>query len=151
MNEIRMMREINHENIINLREVYETDNSLYMVMDLINGGQLLSILKPGKKLPISLCKHILKQILSAVDHIHSKNIMHRDIKPQNILIKDKESFEINLVDFGLSTKCDLKNFIFVRCGTPGFVAPEIMKIKDGDAIYDKACDIFSIGIILHIM
>ena len=151
MNEIKVMREMDHDNIIKLREVYETDNSLYMVMDLINGGQLLSILKSGKKLPIGICKHILHQLLEAIDHIHSKNIMHRDIKPQNILIKNKEKLDISLVDFGLATRCDLKQFIFVRCGTPGFVAPEIMAIKDTDAIYDKACDIFSIGIILHIM
>ena len=81
--------------------------------------------------------------------MHAKRIMHRDIKPENIIIKKKdgEISDIILADFGLSEHLDKKNKLFIRCGTPGYVAPEIL----ADEPYDTQIDVFSAGIIMYIL
>lgn len=78
--------------------------------------------------------------------------MHRDLKPENILFRSKfENFDAVIADLGLATRYDLKEYLFVRCGTPGFVAPEVVNIKDLHTTYDPICDVYSLGIIFHIL
>ena len=78
--------------------------------------------------------------------------MHRDIKPSNIVFKDKNDLRsLKIVDFGLATPTNVKKFLYPKCGTPGYVAPEIANLKDFDETYDKSCDIFSIGAIFYKM
>ena len=89
--------------------------------------------------------------LRALIHIHSKNCIHRDLKPENLLLKGKENeYDIVIADFGLAASMD-EEVIFKRCGTPGFVAPEILLYKEGDKFYDSRCDVFSAGIILYVL
>jgi len=83
--------------------------------------------------------------------MHSQGIMHRDLKPENIIFKKPNSMEVSIVDFGLATRIDEKEYLFVRCGTPGFVAPEVVNIKDLNVHYDAVCDVFSAGLIFHIL
>lgn len=82
--------------------------------------------------------------------MHEKNIMHRDLKPENIILRGAESLECVIADFGLATKVDQENYIFTRCGTPGYVAPEIANLRDKSK-YGPVCDIFSLGVIFHIL
>eukprot|EP00825_Cyclidium_porcatum_P034018 TRINITY_DN358_c0_g1_i5.p1 TRINITY_DN358_c0_g1~~TRINITY_DN358_c0_g1_i5.p1 ORF type:complete len:290 (-),score=47.62 TRINITY_DN358_c0_g1_i5:185-1054(-) len=77
--------------------------------------------------------------------------MHRDLKPENILFRKQNDCECVIADLGLGTKSDLKEYLFVRCGTPGFVAPEVVNIKDMKTTYDVVCDIYSLGLIFHIL
>ncbi len=77
--------------------------------------------------------------------------MHRDLKPENILFKDNNSLQIVIADFGLATRYDINEFLFVRCGTPGFVAPEIVNIKNLNTTYGPLCDIYSVGLIFFIL
>lgn len=79
--------------------------------------------------------------------------MHRDLKPENILFRNNEMTEENIciADFGLSTFANVEEYLFSRCGTPGFVAPEVVNLKDMKKKYDIVCDEFSIGIIFHIL
>ena len=130
------MRNLNHEHCLHLYEVYETENSLYLVIDLIEGGELLkhvtTMKTPFTEKEISI---IIHNLLSAVYHCHSHKIVHRDIKPDNILVKSKDNlFEIILADFGLATKLtkNTSKILFKRCGTPGYVAPEILRWKEND-------------------
>lgn len=76
--------------------------------------------------------------------------MHRDLKPENILFRKQNDCECVIADLGLGTRSDLKEYLFVRCGTPGFVAPEVVNIKDMKTTYDVVCDIYSLGLIFHI-
>lgn len=91
---------------------------------------------------------IIKQLLQAVLYIHSKGILHRDLKPSNLLLRDKNTLSIVIADFGLAEfyRIDGK-YIYTRCGTPGYVAPEILQ----DKIYDYKIDIYSTGVILFMM
>lgn len=83
--------------------------------------------------------------------MHAKKIMHRDLKPENIIFRQEGSFECVIADFGLAEFSDVQEYLFVRCGTPGYVAPEVINIKDMKAKYDPICDIFSLGLIFHIL
>lgn len=84
--------------------------------------------------------------------MHSRNIMHRDLKPENIIFrKNSTTSDCVIADLGLGTKIDLEEYLFVRCGTPGFVAPEVVNIKDMKTTYGPVCDIFSLGLIFHIL
>ena len=75
--------------------------------------------------------------------------MHRDIKPENLMYRDPQNTQIMLVDFGLASFWDLERYLFPRCGTPGFVAPEIANNKSPDAHYTGICDVFSLGCVMH--
>ena len=107
------MREINHENIINLFEVCETQNSIYMVMELLEGGHLLNKIQ-DKKLTEEDIMVMIQGLLEGIQYLHSKDIMHRDLKPENILFRKKTDRIPVIVDFGLATKCSLDYFLFQR-------------------------------------
>ena len=94
---------------------------------------------------------MIKGLLEGLYEMHSKNIMHRDLKPENIMFKNEDSLDLVIADLGLGTKTTVDKFLYVRCGTPGFVAPEVINITDFDLKYDAVCDIYSLGIIYHIL
>jgi len=138
-----------------LYQVYESEHSIYLIMDLISGGELLTRLKDGAQFPHQDIAKLMYNLIDALQHLHSKGIMHRDLKPENVLLKNKnEIHEIIIADFGLSSfiKRPLSEIFFKRCGTPGFVAPEILVYKDNQTeFYNEKCDIFSAGIIFFIL
>lgn len=89
----------------------------------------------------------MKNLLEGLSEIHAKNIIHRDLKPENLILRDKKVLSsLKVSDFGLSAKLKTSK-LFLRCGTPGFVAPEILN----DEGYDSKADIFSAGVILYMM
>ncbi|EGR28086.1 protein kinase domain protein [Ichthyophthirius multifiliis] len=151
INEIEILRSLNHPNILKLHEVFETNNSIYFILDLIEGGELSDKLESKSKFTYDEIKEIVKGLLEGIKYMHKKNIMHRDLKPENLLLKSSESTHIIIADMGLSTKVDLPQYMFVRCGTPGYVAPEVVNIRDMKTTYSSICDLYSIGIIFHIL
>ena len=89
--------------------------------------------------------------MSGLNYMHQRNIMHRDLKPENLILKTKKNKQdVKLIDFGLADYINNKEQLFRRCGTPGFVAPEIISLKQGET-YNEKCDIFSSGVIFHIL
>lgn len=153
-NEIEIMRTLDHENIIKLYEVHETEKSIYLVQELVVGKCLQDVLKKSNfKEECSGVKvvNMIRSILDALNYVASKGIMHRDLKPDNILV-DKD-FKIKIIDFGLATFVDVPEYIFKKCGTPGYIAPEVFKydVKNPATNYNQQCDVFSAGCILFYM
>ena len=145
------MRSIAHENVIQLYEVYESESSIYLVLELIQGKSLQDTIKKSScKESYSEIKiiNMIRSILDALAYLAAKGIMHRDLKPDNILL-DK-SDKIKVVDFGLATFIKVDTYIFKKCGTPGYIAPEVFKYDEKNPLtnYDDRCDVFSVGCIL---
>lgn len=149
------MKKLNHPHVLKIFEVYETKHSIYLVIELLEGGELIKRVKEKSKLSHKDIAKLMRCILGALEHTHFKGIMHRDLKPENILLRKKNDlFNIVIADYGLATemKIPLSQIFFKRCGTPGFVAPEILSYKEGtEPFYDEKCDIFSAGVIFYIL
>lgn len=151
INEIEIMKVCDHNNVIRLYEIFETDNSLYIILDYLSGGPMSSKVKKNGKLAEKTALRYLLHLLKGVNHLHDKGVMHRDLKPDNVMFRNETSDELVIVDFGLASFVDVKEYIFSRCGTPGYVAPEVANLKDPKAKYSSICDVFSLGVILHLM
>ena len=148
--EIDLMKKLNHSNITKILENFETEKYILIIMEYINGGNLFSFVKKRRKLSEKTAKFLFKQIIQGIKYIHSKNIVHRDIKLENILIDLKNN--IKICDFGISKILNDKNQkLYDQCGTPMYMAPEILlstKEKGYDAF---PIDLWSSGIALYIM
>ncbi len=104
-----IMKAISHQNIMRLEEIHESNNSIYLVMELLKGGELFEQISKKKKMKIDDVKHIMNNLLEALNYLASKKIMHRDLKPENMILQHKGSLRnthLKLVDFGLSSFCD---------------------------------------------
>ena len=153
INEIDIMRSLDHDHTIKLHEVYETEKSIYLVLDLIQGKSLQEALRKSARQDLTEIKifNMIRAILDALAYLASKGIMHRDLKPDNILL-DKNG-KVKIADFGLATVIDLPEYIFKKCGTPGYIAPEVFKFdqKDKNTAYNDRCDVYSAGCIFFYM
>ena len=118
-----MLRKFSNPHIMKLFGVYETGNSLYMVLEYVDGMTLENYLKINQgKMNYEQRRLIMKMLLKALGDLEKQGILHRDLKPENVMIS-KDGKTLKLVDFGLATMTNLDHYIFVRCGTPGYVAP----------------------------
>eukprot|EP00828_Plagiopyla_frontata_P037333 TRINITY_DN4907_c0_g1_i2.p2 TRINITY_DN4907_c0_g1~~TRINITY_DN4907_c0_g1_i2.p2 ORF type:complete len:318 (+),score=66.08 TRINITY_DN4907_c0_g1_i2:254-1207(+) len=154
INEIEIMNEINHPNCLSLRAIYETEKEINLVMELLKGGDLIELIQKAKKLQEHKAREIFKGILKGLCYLHEHQIMHRDLKPENILFREGTLSEADvcIIDFGLATFYNPKKVIFVRCGTPGYMAPEIINMQEKQSLsYDSTCDVFSLGAIYFLM
>ncbi|CAD8082713.1 unnamed protein product [Paramecium sonneborni] len=154
MNEIEIMRILSpHAQIVNLHEVYDGDNSINLILDLCEGQNLQTELtKRNQMIEDSDVKIIMYHLLLAVDYIHSKGIMHRDLKPENILFQKPQDFKtLKIGDFGLAAIQNDIPYLYPKCGTPGYVAPEVANLVEKDKEYSRICDIFSCGAIFHLL
>lgn len=155
MNEIEIMQLVKHPNIMNLQEMHESKNSIYLVLELLEGGELFNYVSSKNSITVQEICRIMRCLLEALSYLSDKKIMHRDLKPENMILKEKGDLSnatLKLVDFGLATLCDVPEYLFKRCGTPGYVAPEIINAPSNENIhYSPKCDVFSAGIIFYIL
>ena len=144
-----------HDNphLMKFYEIHETTHSVYMVVEYFPGKELLRRIFKKKNINEKTIKVPMKSLLKAILYMHERGIMHRDIKPENIVLKEKKKLKsLALIDFGLATFIEQDKYIFYRCGTPGFIAPEIIRMKKEELTsYTEKCDIFSIGVIFYIL
>ncbi|XP_017155660.1 calcium/calmodulin-dependent protein kinase type 1 isoform X2 [Drosophila miranda] len=146
-NEIRVLRRLTHPNIVQLLETYEDKSKVYLVMELVTGGELFDRIVEKGSYTERDASHLIRQILEAVDYMHEQGVVHRDLKPENLLYYSPEDdSKIMISDFGLS-KMEDSGIMATACGTPGYVAPEVLAQKP----YGKAVDVWSIGVISYIL
>ena len=146
-NEIKIMQKLrNNKHIVKLLEAFENEKYYFIIMENVVGGNLFNAINKMGKLPESLAKNIFRQLIETIKYIHSKNIVHRDIKPDNILLNLNNN--IKLCDFGVSKEIKKGILISDSCGTPAFIAPEILLSKPYDPYI---ADIWSCGVVLYIM
>merc|ERR1739844_70942 len=146
-NEIKVLRRLDHPNVVKLQEAYESMASVYLVMELVTGGELFDRIVEKGSYTEKDAADLIKQVLSAVAYMHESGVVHRDLKPENLLYHSpEEESKIMISDFGLS-KMEESGVMATACGTPGYVAPEVLAQKP----YGKAVDVWSIGVISYIL
>uniref|UniRef100_A0A3P8WCC1 Calcium/calmodulin-dependent protein kinase 1Db n=1 Tax=Cynoglossus semilaevis TaxID=244447 RepID=A0A3P8WCC1_CYNSE len=121
-NEIAVLRKIKHENIVALEDIYESSNHLYLIMQLVSGGELFDrIVEKGFYTEMDASR-LIRQVLDAVNYLHSMGIVHRDLKPENLLyFSPHDDSKIMISDFGLSKMEGTGDVMATACGTPGYV------------------------------
>ncbi|XP_032109117.1 ribosomal protein S6 kinase alpha-2 isoform X5 [Cebus imitator] len=145
-----LLRYGQHPNIITLKDVYDDGKFVYLVMELMRGGELLDRILRQRYFSEREASDVLCTITKTMDYLHSQGVVHRDLKPSNILYRDESGSpeSIRVCDFGFAKQLRAGNgLLMTPCYTANFVAPEVLK-RQG---YDAACDIWSLGILLYTM
>lgn len=146
--EFEILKSVDHPNIINFYEMYVDENHFHLVTEFCGGGELFYHIIERGRFSEAYAAKIIKQVLSAIKHLHDKGICHRDLKPENILFESKsKDAQIRLIDFGLAKFYNNKNskdLMKTRIGTPYYMAPEVL-----EGAYDETCDMWSIGVITY--
>ena len=142
--EVKIMKSLNHPNIVKLFEVIQTEKTLYLIMEYASGGELFDYLATHGRMKEEEARAKFRQIVSAVHYLHQKNIVHRDLKAENLLF-DSE-MNIKIADFGFSNEFTSNGKLNTFCGSPPYAAPELFQGKKYDG---PKVDIWSLGVILY--
>ncbi|KMZ71562.1 CBL-interacting protein kinase 9 [Zostera marina] len=148
--EISVMKMVKHPNVVEIYEVMATKSNIYIAMEFVQGGELFAKIVRAGRIKEDVARVYFRQLISTVDHCHSRGVCHRDLKPENLLLDLNGNLKI--ADFGFSAFADdhlrADGLLHTTCGTPAYVAPEILS-KRG---YDGAkTDIWSCGVILYVL
>lgn len=144
-----LRRATGHSHIIELHDVFESTTFIFLVLELCPHGELFDYLTSLVTLSEKKTRHIMAQLLDAVAFIHDHNVVHRDIKPENILLD--ENFNVKITDFGFATELPEGSFLRELCGTPGYLAPELLKASmyEGEAGYGREVDVWACGVVMY--
>ncbi|XP_051507936.1 serine/threonine-protein kinase 33-like [Myxocyprinus asiaticus] len=154
--EVSILKQVKHEHIIHLEEVFETPKRMYLVTELCEGGDLKDLLQKNKRFTEEETRHIIRSLSEAIVYLHKIDIVHRDLKLENILVKschqgnDNDMVNIKVTDFGLSVQkggVGIENMLQATCGTPIYMAPEVINGHQ----YSQQCDVWSIGVIMYML
>uniref|UniRef100_A0A1I7X9H6 Protein kinase domain-containing protein n=1 Tax=Heterorhabditis bacteriophora TaxID=37862 RepID=A0A1I7X9H6_HETBA len=148
VSEVSVLQAISgHSNVIQLHEVYETAGDVILVLELVSGGELFDHVCAKECLDEAEAAAFIKQILLGIKHLHSLNIVHLDIKPENVMLKKRGDSQVKLIDFGLSRRILPGHTVKDMVGTPEFVAPEVVN-------YETLCpatDMWALGVVTYIL
>merc|ERR1712032_877395 len=147
-NEVQILQNLSHPGVVNLERMFETPERIFVVMEKLKGDMLEMILSSEQgRLSERITKFLVTQILVALKHLHSKNIVHCDLKPENVLLSSDSDFpQVKLCDFGFSRIIGEKGFRKSVVGTPAYLAPEVLRNKG----YNRSLDMWSTGVIIYV-
>mmetsp|Transcript_66880 Transcript_66880/g.116344 ORF Transcript_66880/g.116344 Transcript_66880/m.116344 type:complete len:486 (-) Transcript_66880:272-1729(-) len=143
-NEISIHLSLHHPNIVHLENVFEDDEHVHLVLELLTGQDLFEHLQSHGALTDKTAALTIHHVLSALSYLHSDGIVHRDIKLENIMFKDKHCSVAMLLDFGFATVWNGDAMLTCACGTPGYAAPEIYEQS-----YTNAVDLWALGVMTY--
>jgi calcium/calmodulin-dependent protein kinase I len=151
--EIEIMKKIHHPNVLSLYEVFESDDMISLVMELVTGGELFYKIVERGNYSEKDAVNIVTQMTQGVKYLHDSGICHRDLKPENLLCSSDPSgkyspFRVVIADFGLSKAFNNGEALQTSCGTPDYVAPEVITAEGS---YDKSVDMWSCGVITYVL
>lgn len=155
--ELQILRKLHHPNIVALKSFYEDMDNYYLVMELVPGGDLMDFVAANGAIGEDATQVITKQILEGISYVHKLGILHRDLKPDNILIMQDDPILVKITDFGLAKISDNATFMKTFCGTLAYVAPEVITGKfdnSQDASrpnYSCLVDIWSLGCLVYVL
>lgn len=148
--EVEIMHKVDHPNCVRLYEIFETDKKLYMIMELLTGGELFDRIVAKGNYSEEEAAEVMRQCCKALNYLHDIGVVHRDLKPENLIYatEDDDSL-LKITDFGLAKfRLPQEEMLFsTQCGTPGYVAPEVLYGRQ----YTSKVDMWSLGVILYIL
>jgi len=146
--EVEIMQRVEHKHCVRLFEIYETSSKLYMVMEILTGGELFDRIVAKGSYSEKEAADVVKTVAEALKYLHANGIVHRDLKPENLIYQNQtEEALLKITDFGLAKYRSRDTALSTACGTPGYVAPEVLEGKQ----YSKEVDLWSLGVILYIL
>ncbi len=146
MREIKILKKVHNPNVIQLYEVIDAPDQIYLVMEYLNGGELFDYIVRKQRLSEPNACFIFHQILDGVEYLHKNFVIHRDLKPENLLMhRTRHGWLVKVADFGLSNTCDGNVLLETACGSPCYAAPEMIAGKKYDG---RASDLWACGVIL---
>ncbi|EMD33747.1 hypothetical protein CERSUDRAFT_125997 [Gelatoporia subvermispora B] len=148
--EISILERLQHPNICQFKESIMEAHTINLVLEYVRGGDLLDFILKHHGLPEPLAQHLTYQICDALSYIHDQGIAHRDLKPENILLTDENPPRVKVADFGLAKAVDSLTMLRTMCGTPCYLAPEVV-LQTRDEGYDHVVDSWSVGVIVFSM
>ena len=146
--EVDILKSLRHPNVVKLYDFFEDANLYYLILEKMTGGELFDRIVSRSFYNEKDARDLCKILLEAMVHIHDRKIAHRDLKPENLLlVNEQDNCLIKIADFGFAKRCESENCLTTQCGTPGYVAPEILMSLP----YGTKADMWSIGVILYIL
>ncbi|KAK1651216.1 hypothetical protein QYE76_069021 [Lolium multiflorum] len=146
LSEVDILRSIRHPNVIALHDSIRDGKRIYLILEYCRGGDLYSYLLRHKRVPEAVAKHFIRQLACGLQMLREKNVVHRDLKPQNILLVANSATSIlKIADFGFAKFLEPSGLAETLCGSPLYMAPEVMQAHK----YDAKADLWSVGIILY--
>jgi len=148
LDEVAILKEFEHAHVIKLFDFFEEPNTYYLVMERMSGGELFDRIVAKLYYNEKEARDVCKTLLDAVNYCHVNHVAHRDLKPENLLLSSEDNdSDIKIADFGFAKRVFVPNSLTTQCGTPGYVAPEILE----GLPYDTKSDMWSVGVILYIL
>eukprot|EP00299_Pterocystis_sp_00344_P006014 c17769_g1_i1.p1 GENE.c17769_g1_i1~~c17769_g1_i1.p1 ORF type:complete len:498 (-),score=100.37 c17769_g1_i1:53-1546(-) len=146
--EVKVLASLDHPGIVKLREVVRTNKFFVIVMEYLQGGELFDRIVERQKYNENDAKFVAARILDAIRYLHANDIVHRDVKPENLLFdRHGDLAQLKLTDFGFATMYDQSNMLTATCGTPEYVAPEVLEGRP----YGTSVDLWSCGVVFYIL
>jgi serine/threonine protein kinase len=146
--EIDIMNHLHHIKLIRLHDAFEDDDEMILIYEFMSGGELFErITAEGYHMSEAEAVHYVRQIIEGVKHMHEKNIIHLDLKPENIMCQTKDSNNVKIIDFGLATKLDPHEIVKISTGTAEFAAPEIVE-REPVGFYT---DMWAVGVLSYVL